>query len=49
MFIWVNDLCLFYDPRIAYYLYVRIPTMKLKIPVKSMVKAGYQTSVTFKL
>ena len=28
---------------------VRIPTVKLKIPGKSMGKAGYQTSVTFKL
>ena len=27
----------------------RIPTVKLKIPGKSMRKAGYQTSVTFKL
>ena len=27
----------------------RIPTVKLKIPGKSMGKAGYRTSVTFKL
>jgi len=35
--------------RLVFSFWFRIPTVKLKIPGKSMGKSGYRTSVTFKL